>query len=145
MEKTDDAMRLAKLLQEVMLLFRHKMTLAVEDTGVTMLQMMVMGILRKEKKLKVTELSGKLNLPNSTVSGIVDKMEKMGMLERARSEQDRRVVYVSVSPSFTAMHQTFHKRFEDIIVQSINKTTPEELAKILSGLEILKDLLNQDK
>jgi Transcriptional regulators len=145
MENLDESMKVAKLLQEVMLLFRHKVTKGVENTGITPLQMMVMGIISKEKTLKITELSSKLNLSNSTVSGIVDKMEKLGMIERTRSEVDRRVVYVSMSPSFTEMHQAFHKRFEEIIAQSIDKSTPEELNKILDGLEILKRLLTSQE
>ena len=141
----NETMEIAKLLQEVMLLFRHKMTKVVEDTGVTTLQMMIMGIISKEKTLKITELSGKLSLSNSTVSGIVDKMEKLGMLERVRSEQDRRVVYVSISPNFVDMHQNFHKRFEENIALIINKSTPEELNKILEGLEVLKRLLKSQE
>ena len=141
----NETMKIAKLLQEVMLLFRHKMTKVVEDTGVTTLQMMIMGIISKEKTLKITELSGKLSLSNSTVSGIVDKMEKLGMVERARSEQDRRVVYVSISPNFVDMHQNFHKRFEENIALIINKSTPEELNKILDGLEVLKRLLKSQE
>lgn len=146
MDNLDESMRIARLLQEVMLLFKHKMTKVVEDTGITILQMMVMGIISKEKTLKITELSGKLNLSNSTVSGIVDKMEKLGMIERTRSEEDRRVVYVSISPGFAELHQVFHKRFEETIALSINMSTPEEANKILDGLEVLKKLLiNQDK
>lgn len=141
MDSLDESMRIARLLQEVMLLFRHKMTKVVENTGITTLQMMVMRIIGKEKMLKITELSGKLNLSNSTVSGIVNKMEKLGMVERTRSEEDRRVVYVSISPSFSEIHQSFHKRFEETIAQSISESTPEELNKILDGLEVLKKLL----
>lgn len=147
MENLDESMKVAKLLQEVMLLFRHKMTKVVEDTGITPLQMMVMGIICKEKQLKITELSGKLNLSTSTVSSIVDRMEKLGIIERTRSKEDRRVVYVSLSPNFREMHQTFHKRFEETIAKSINMGTPEELNIILDGLEILKKILisNQEK
>ena len=141
----NETLKIAKLLQEVMLLFKHKMTKVVEDTGVTTLQMMIMGIISREKTLKITELSGKLSLSNSTVSGIVDKMEKLGMVERARSEQDRRVVYVSISPNFVDMHQSFHKRFEETIALTINESTPEELNKILEGLEVLKRLLKSQE
>ncbi|OLN33135.1 MarR family winged helix-turn-helix transcriptional regulator [Desulfosporosinus metallidurans] len=141
----NENMKIAKLLQEVMLLFRHKMTKVVEDTGITTLQMMIMGIISKEKTLKITELSGKLSLSNSTVSGIVDKMEKLGMVERTRSERDRRVVYVSISPNFVEMHKTFHERFEENIALTINKSTPEELNKILEGLEVLKRLLKSQE
>jgi len=146
MENLNESTKIAKLLQEVMLLFKHNMSNVVENTGMTIPQMMVMGILCKEKTLKITELSGRLNLSNSTVSGIVDRMEKLGMVERVRSEQDRRVVYVNVPSNFAEMHQTFHKRFEENIARTMEEGTQEELTKIYEGLEVLKRLLrSQDE
>ncbi|TGE32893.1 MarR family transcriptional regulator [Desulfosporosinus sp. Sb-LF] len=141
MENLNESTKIAKLLQEVMLLFKNNMSSVMENTGMTIPQMMVMGILGKEKTLKITELSGKLNLSNSTVSGILDRMEKLGMVERLRSEQDRRVVHVSVAPNFVEMHQIFHKRFEENIALTMDQGTPEELNKIYEGLEVLKRLL----
>ena len=101
MDNLSESTKIAKLFREVMLLFKHSMGKVFEDIGITAPQGMVMGILSKEKSLKITELSSKLGLSNSTVSGIVDRLEKQGMVERKRSEQDKRVVYVSVASNFT--------------------------------------------
>ena len=102
---------------------------------------MVMGILSKEKTMKITELSSKLNLSNSTVSGIIDRLEKQGMVERIRSEEDRRVVHVSAAPSFKGF-QNFHERLEENIGNFLSKGTPEELDRIFEGLDALKKLLS---
>ena len=130
MESSNDSAKVAKLFREVMHLFKHSMGKVFEDIGMTAPQGMLIGILSKEKTLKITELSAKLSLSNSTVSGIVDRLEKQGMVERKRSELDKRVVYVSISSDFKEMHQNFHKRLEEIIENSMNKGTPEELNKI---------------
>ena len=145
MENLNDSAKVAKLFREVMHLFKQSMSKVFEDLGVTVPQSMVMGILSKEKTLKITELSTKLSLSNSTVSGIVDRLEKQGMVERKRSEQDRRVVYVSVASNFSGMHKTFHKRLEETIENKMNKGTHEELVKIYEGLESLKKLLGENE
>lgn len=132
----------ASLFQEVMHLFRQSMSKVFENSGITAPQSMVIGILSKEKTLKITELSSKLSLPNSTVSGIVDRLEKLGMVERTRSEKDRRVVHVSISPKFKDMHRNFHKQLEESIEATMNRGTPEELDKIVEGLDALKKLLS---
>ena len=141
MEILNDSAQVAKLFQEVMHLFRQNMSKVFEDTGMTAPQNMVIGILSKEKTLKISELSTKLSLSNSTVSGIIDRLEKQGMVERKRSEQDKRVVYVSISSDFKEMHRNFHKRLEENIANIMNKGTHEELDKIFVGLDSLKKLL----
>jgi DNA-binding MarR family transcriptional regulator len=141
MENLSESTKVAKLFQEVMFLYRHRMSKVIEDTGITAPQFMVMGLLGKEKCLKITELSNKIGLSNSTVSGIVDRLEKQGMVIRKRSEEDRRVVYVSAAPNFNEMNQSFHKQIEEIIETTINQGTKEELDKIHEGLITLKRLL----
>lgn len=141
MDSVNDSAKVARLFREVMLLFKQSMGKVFEDIGITAPQGMLIGILSKEKRLKISELSAKLSLSNSTVSGIVDRLEKQGMVERKRSEEDKRVVYVSIASDFTEMHQNFHKRIEENIENTIKKGTPEELAKIFEGLDALKKLL----
>lgn len=144
MENTNDSAKVARLFHEVMHLFRQNMSKVIEEIGITVPQSMVIGILSKEKTLKITDLSAKLSLCNSTVSGIVDRLEKLGMVERKRSDQDKRVVFVSISSEFK--EKNFHKRLEEIIANIMNKGTPEELDKIFEGLDTLKKLLanNED-
>ena len=143
MENLNDSVKVAKLFQEVMILFKHSMSKVFEEMnlGMTAPQGMVMGTLSKEKTMKITELSSKLSLSNSTVSGIVDRLEKQGMVERNRSEEDRRVVHVSVSPEFKGLHQNLHKRLEENIGNVLNKGTPEQLDTIFEGLDMLRKLL----
>ena len=145
MENLNDSAKVAKLFQEVMILFKHNMSKVFEDMhqGMTAPQGMVMGILSKEKTMKITELSSKLNLSNSTVSGIIDRLEKQGMVERKRSEEDRRVVHVSIATKFKGLHQNFHKRLEENIGNVLNKGTHEELDRIFEGLDALKKLLGE--
>ena len=138
----NESVKVAKLFQEVMILFKHSMSKVFEDIGITAPQGMVMGILSQEKMIKITELGSRLSISNSTVSGIVDRLEKQGMVERKRSEQDKRVVYVSASSDFKEMHQNFHKRLEEMIENKMNKGTQEELIKIYEGLDSLKKLLS---
>lgn len=142
MDSLNDSTKVASLFQEVMILFKHSMSKAFEDSGITVLQGMMLGIISKENRIKITELSSKLCLPNSTVSGIVDRLEKQGMVARERSEEDRRVVYVSISPHFKEVHQHFRKSFQQKIENMMNQGTPEDLITIHNGLNTLKRLLS---
>ncbi|MBW9146061.1 MarR family transcriptional regulator [Clostridium sp. CM027] len=142
MKKINESVEVARLFQEVMQLFKHNMSKVLCDTGISAPQGMVLGLLSKKKKLKITELSNELCLSNSTVSGIIDRLEKQEMVVRERSDVDKRVVYVSMSPNFKEMHKNFHNQFEKNIADIMSKGSTEELHKIFEGLDTLKKLLN---
>lgn len=62
--------------------------------GLTGPQLAVLKMLEPVGKLSLSELSWKIRARNSTVTGIIDRMEREGMVERRRSDQDRRVVHI---------------------------------------------------
>nr|WP_077845410.1 MarR family transcriptional regulator [Clostridium puniceum] len=145
MDTINESIHLVKLLQDVMNLFKHNMKKLLGDARISAPQGMVIGLLSKTKKMKVTELSSKLCLSNSTVSGIIDRLEAQEMVIRERSKEDKRVVYVSISPKFEDMHKVFHKQMEKNVQNIINQSSSEELQKISEGLIILKKLLTSQQ
>jgi DNA-binding MarR family transcriptional regulator len=64
---------------------------AEHDLSLT--QMRVLGILR-DRRLRMAALADYLGLEKSTLSGLVERAERRGLLARARSEEDGRVVEV---------------------------------------------------
>jgi len=142
MNEINESTKVANLFQEVMILFKQSMSKVFEDSGITAPQGMVLGILSKENRIKITELSSKLSLPNSTVSGILDRLENQGMVVRERSEKDRRVVYASISPQYMDIHRDFHKKIKLRIENVMNQGTSEDLNDIFKGLNTLKKLLS---
>ena len=145
MDTINKSIQVARLFQDVMHLFKHNMKKFLGDAGISAPQGMVIGLLSKNKKMKITELSSKLCLSNSTVSGIIDRLEAQEMVVRERSKEDKRVVYVSISPNFEDMHKVFHKQIEKNIENIISQGSPEELYKISEGLNTLKKLLSSQQ
>jgi DNA-binding MarR family transcriptional regulator len=62
--------------------------------GLTGPQLAVMKMLEPVGKLSLSELSWRIRARNSTVTGIIDRMEREGLVERQRSDEDRRVVHI---------------------------------------------------
>jgi DNA-binding MarR family transcriptional regulator len=68
---------------------------AEHDLSLT--QLRVLGILR-DRRLKMSELADYLGLDKSTMSGLVDRAEKRGLLQRTPNSIDGRAVDVLLSP-----------------------------------------------
>ena len=59
--------------------------------GVTPTQLSVLKLLHEIGDLSLGTLSREIRAHNATVTGIVDRMESAGLVERARNDEDRRV------------------------------------------------------
>jgi DNA-binding MarR family transcriptional regulator len=60
-------------------------------------QLTVVKILETLGDLSLSELSDRIRAQNSTVTGIIDRMEREGLVVRARSTEDRRVVHIRLT------------------------------------------------
>lgn len=146
MDNMDKGMEIARLLREVNCVLKQSMSKRFENIGITMPQGMLIGILsRSGQRMKISELSQKLNLSDGTVSGIIDRLEKQGIVERIRSEEDKRVVYVSLSKNTKKIHHDFHLKTEETVESLLGGGTPEDIDKILEGLNILKKLVISER
>ncbi|MBX3182274.1 MAG: MarR family transcriptional regulator [Polyangiaceae bacterium] len=65
--------------------------------GLTGPQLAVVKLLEPVARLSLSELSWRIRAKNSTVSGIIDRMEREGLVTRERSLSDRRVVHISLT------------------------------------------------
>ena len=61
-------------------------------------QTLVLSLLSAEGPMPISELAKATGSANSTISGVLDRLEQMELIQRIRSEKDRRVVYVALAP-----------------------------------------------
>ncbi|MEZ0537731.1 MarR family winged helix-turn-helix transcriptional regulator [Caldicellulosiruptoraceae bacterium PP1] len=145
MEEVNNGYKILKMLKQIMSMIKQRVEYQYKDFDLTGPQGMLIGILTHYGEMKISDLSEKIGLSNSTVSGIIDRLEKQQLVERVRSTEDRRVVYVRVTSKFEKMFQQYFKDIEKRFEESINKATPEELDKIFEGLNTLKNVLERRK
>jgi len=67
--------------------------------GITAAQLQLLKLLEKTGDLTHSEISDRMYLRGSTVSGIIDRLEKRELVRRKRSRVDRRLVRVGLSDS----------------------------------------------
>jgi DNA-binding MarR family transcriptional regulator len=72
------------------------LTRIAAEHELSLTQLRVFGILR-DRQLKMSELAMYLGLDRSTVSGLVDRAEKRGQLQRTPSPVDGRGIHVTLT------------------------------------------------
>ncbi|HHV98335.1 MAG TPA: MarR family transcriptional regulator [Clostridiaceae bacterium] len=143
MEEANKGFQVIKLLKQVKNVVSRNMCSQFKELNLTGTQSMLIGILAHNQKIKISDLSSKLGLSNSTVSGIIDRLESRGLVKRIRSQEDRRVVYVCVSDKYMEEAQKRFKQIDREFEAIMNKATPEELDTIIKGLSTLKTVVSR--
>ncbi|MFI9011555.1 MarR family winged helix-turn-helix transcriptional regulator [Actinosynnema sp. NPDC053489] len=68
------------------------------EHDLSLTQLRLLGLLR-DRRPRMTELAAFLGLDKSTLSGLVERAERRGLVVRGKSPEDRRVVDVAITPA----------------------------------------------
>jgi DNA-binding MarR family transcriptional regulator len=58
--------------------------------GVSKMELHILLLIQSQPDIVLGEVRDKLDVPNSTLTGVIDRMEKQGLVERTISQRDRR-------------------------------------------------------
>src|SRR3954452_10348297 len=93
----------------------------------------------------LSELSTRMGLTHSTVSGIVDRLERRGLLTRAHRADDRRFIEIRVTPPVEQwLSGNLPESRAQPILEVLIGASPAERAAIHSGTTTLARLLTTD-
>lgn len=130
------------LLREIRPLIDKSLKNKLDLGNFTMPQTMIIYNLANHGKMKISELSEKMGLTNSTVSGIVDRLEDQEVVYRERSTEDRRVVYVQFTPEHKKNYQNLNDNLDKNFNEMLAAIPLGQMETILESLNVLKETLS---
>ncbi|OPJ63081.1 MarR family winged helix-turn-helix transcriptional regulator [Clostridium oryzae] len=143
MEDINKAIEIIRILKRLEKGVHKTMGHHFKELNLTAPQGMILGVLSHYGEMKISDLSKKMGLSNSTVSGIVDRLENEELIKRSRSQADRRVIYVSVTDKFRKTSEEHFKKMTDRFNNLITSASDEEIEAIINGLQTLEKLLQK--
>ena len=76
-------------------------------------QVRALGVLDPERPVPMSELAEALHCDNSNVTGIVDRLEDRGLVERRSATHDRRVKMLAVTERGAAVREQLGERLQE--------------------------------
>jgi MarR family transcriptional regulator, organic hydroperoxide resistance regulator len=123
---------------------RRRLNAEYARGGVTGPQRLVMQALVESGAMSLKELSAKVDLAHSTVSGIVHRLEKRGFLNRQVLESDRRMTQITLSKAVRDfLEQEAPKLALHPLLSALQKASEAERAAVRKGIETLERLLEE--
>jgi len=119
MEKSDEALILLRQIIRATDMQEKEIS---RSTGLTLPQLMVMQTLRNNSPITTGELAKEISLTQATVTSILDRLEKKGLVARERGVDDKRKVWLHLTNDGwelmkgapTTQQSLFTRRFDDM-------------------------------
>ena len=116
----------------------------LDPLGITYPQYLVMLVLWEHEKQTVMDISHRLQLDTNTVTPLLQRMEKAGLIKRTKGKEDARQRIVTLTDKGLAMQEQAKHIPECLSAEILNHIgSIEELTKIIPTLDKLIEGLKQ--
>jgi DNA-binding MarR family transcriptional regulator len=115
--------------------------------GVSIPQVLCLNYLHGAESFQATqgEIRKFLNLNSSTVSGIINRLEKKGYVARLPKTGDKRVTNISLTSMGDKLLRNMPSLLHDQLSEKLNKLSDKKLVQIEDSLNTLVDILEIDQ
>jgi MarR family transcriptional regulator, lower aerobic nicotinate degradation pathway regulator len=120
---------LVDALAQLSFLVQGALAEATAGHDLSIIQTRLLGILR-DREPTMNELGGYLGLDKSSITGLVDRAERRGLVRRTASARDRRAVQVSITDAGRHLGEQVALKFEQRMAAITSRLTNAERARL---------------
>ncbi|SMC23104.1 DNA-binding transcriptional regulator, MarR family [Desulfacinum hydrothermale DSM 13146] len=115
-----------------------------ETYKITVPQLICLREIHEYGPISLGALTKIVFLNSSTVTGIVDRLEKRNLVRRTRVSKDRRKIHVEITEDGVEFIKNAPTPLQDTFVKRLQQLSEEEVQAILWAIERLVQLLTSD-
>ena len=134
-------LRLRQILQE---LSKHSKFIQ-DNYSITIPQLLCLQEIYEHSPISIGALTKIVFMNNSTVTGIVDRLENRGWIRRNRISKDRRKIHLEVTDQGIEFVKKSPTPINERFIRRIKNLPEDQINNILWSLEALVDMLGEDK
>jgi DNA-binding MarR family transcriptional regulator len=106
-----------------------------------MTQLHVMHMLERHGELPMSRLAEMLDISMSAATGLVDRMEERGFVERVRVPEDRRIVLAQITVTGRRMLDDAELVRTELIERVLDELDPAQMAGVASAMTSIRSAL----
>jgi DNA-binding MarR family transcriptional regulator len=135
---TDVLITLRRIIRAIDMRSRRLM----QQAGFTGPQLLVLQALGEYVEMSAGELAREVNLSQGTVTSILDRLEKRGLIERVRSHTDRRKVFVKLTEEGKVQLSSAPTLLQERFIERFVELKDWEQHQILASLQRLAEMMD---
>jgi DNA-binding MarR family transcriptional regulator len=112
--------------------------------GISMQHLQALTMLQHHGPQTMTRLAEMLDVSLSNATGIVDRLEDRGFVERVRVKDDRRIVLVQPTPAADAVMEHLDVLRSAMLEEALARLDDDRLEVVEAGLRAFRDALQTE-
>ena len=104
-------------------------------------QLWALKTISQNENLYLSELGKRMYLHPSTITGVVDRLEKKGFVVRSRGQKDRRVLSVCLTPKGKRLSKETPNPIQGKMIYGLGKLRRDELNSIYDSVSKLVEIM----
>lgn len=107
-------------------------------------EVLVFWLLYRKNEVNMTEIADYIHVPLNTATGIIQRMERNGLVIRARSEEDKRVVNIGFSEKGMTQFEALVSEIIYYVMKVVGTFTKEEMELFCRMMSKVLQVLRQE-
>jgi DNA-binding MarR family transcriptional regulator len=132
---TDDDLLLRDALVQMSFEVMGRLTQLAAEEGMSLTQLRVLGVLR-DRTPRMADLAKGLGLDRSSVTGLIDRAQQRGLVERVAEEGDGRVVRVALTEQGLQTAERMVARMSELLADVVAPLPERTKRSLREGLEL---------
>ena len=116
-----------------------------KETGQTTPQLLLLKELAKHGRAKPSVVAKSVHLSHATVTSIVDRLEKSGMVTREKSEDDRRSVEIVLTEKGRECIDNAPELLQEDFLVSLSQLEPWEQNLLISSVQRIAGMMDANQ
>ena len=116
-----------------------------KETGQTTPQLLLLKELAKHGRAKPSVVAKSVHLSHATVTSIVDRLEKSGMVTREKSEDDRRSVEIVLTEKGRKCIENAPELLQEDFLVSLSQLEPWEQNLLISSVQRIAGMMDANQ
>lgn len=133
-----------KQLFGVLMLWRQRVSRVVASLEITLPQADLLRRLEPDTRMPMGQIAEALTCDASNVTGLVDRLEARGLIERLTLPHDRRIKAIALTKAGRIAREKFLKTLLDP-PKALTRLDERDLKKLLDAFGILTNILSEPK
>jgi DNA-binding MarR family transcriptional regulator len=142
---TLDSVELANRLRPVLLMINRHLRREAHAEGITGGQAALLAQIRNHPQMGARELAAREGVSAPAMTRYLDRMEKAGLVVRARSEQDARRIKLALTPKGVRVLRSVRRRRTAWLAERLGGLSHPELRHLDEAIEPLSRLLEEEE
>ena len=134
------------ILHQLIHLFKAKEDQQLERTGLSTKELYVIEHIRNENPWRFNDFAENYRIKPSTLTGIVERLEKKGFIKRERDKEDRKAVYLyhtSKGKEIVKKHIEEDQLFFNSMLSALEKEEKKHFINLVKKITDSANFLNE--